>query len=149
MRATDFSLDPKVHWTAADVEPILQLIIKRDYNTIASINLTKCRLPDSVGELVATLIEKSTTLARCYLAKNMFTEKTMLSIARALKKNTSVVELHLHSNRVWLTNTNIMEAFVAAVSHNPNRPKDTLWRFSSSTDDNMIWRTISRQAAKK
>lgn len=143
-------LERGVHWTAVDVEPVLDLCIKRDYDVIETINIVGARLPDSVGEKIATLIEKSASLKVCMLAKNMFSVKTVVAIAKALQKNTSVQELWLFGNHFCASSTPVETAFVGAVRLNPNRPKDSLWYFDSNRENaTRTWRRIRNKALMK
>lgn len=60
------------------------------------------------------------------LSNNQFGEATYLTLAAALRTNTSLRDLYLFGNRV-ADKSRVEEAFVQALWFNPNRPVESRW----------------------
>lgn len=92
-------------------------------------------LTDEVGAKMAQFVTVSKTVARLDLTSNRFGAKTYLAIAGALRVNTSLRELHMHTNKK-VDRELVDTAFVEALRVNPTRPHDSVWQlyFPSHSD---------------
>lgn len=96
-------------------------------NAVQGVVLFNNKLTDKVGVKLARFLAKSTTVKYLGLGNNNFGETTFLAVAMALCVNTSLRELYMTGNSFMIDKERIADAFVGALSHNPDRPTGSVW----------------------
>lgn len=148
-RIEELFLEEHVHWTAYDVEPLLDLAIERDHNTIKRINFTGARLPDSVGTKVARLVSKSSSLEVCMIAKNVFGIQTILTIVQNMQP--ALRRLVVHGNHCETVSSRVFDALVYFLERHPPASADEYrrWDLSKDFDDRHFYRLALSQTKIK
>lgn len=130
-----------VHWSTEDVEPLLDLAIARDYNTIKTLRIERARLPDSVGVKVAALVAKSESLETCLVAKNVFSHTTILSIAKHMRP--ALTRLSVHGNHCDALNGDIFAALRSFAQRYPSPARR--WSLSRDFSDHHFFTLAVRK----
>lgn len=96
---------------------------------------------DAVGIKLAQFVAQSDTIMLVTLKYEALGEATYLAMAHALRTNTSLCNLTLHSTSP-VDRDRINAAFVEALRHNPMRPKPSRWSlYARGATDPLIFET--------
>lgn len=123
------------HISLSDRNVIIDCLVEHP-NAVRSLNLGHFRLDDNDGERIARVVATSSTLFSLYIPYNVFTDRTLAALARALWVNTSLRTLYVYDNRVQDTHT-VNSLFAEALQNNPRRPEESRWFIHTASRDDL------------
>lgn len=121
------------HHTTEEIVELIDCLLTYP-NALTHIYFNWNRLSDEAGLKLARYIANSASIGYMNLFDNEFTEVTLLSIAEALRFNTSLRCLYIDKNKV-MDRDRVDVAFVEALRFNPNRISDSVWWLYSTNNE--------------
>lgn len=132
--------------TYTDVHSVVMCIGVEDADSFREIEVVESHMDDSCGgELIAQLVEHSSTIRLLTLNNNHFSEKTMYALARALFFNTSLVAF-LFSQDQCSSIDLVLSAFVFALRLNPMRNPLSNWILLDDVIDEDVYPELKQRA---